>query len=105
MRIVCAFCPLLIWRDPDRYYGYYSNVSRGKRRQEGLDNSIPCILEPQGNEKAFRKSWARLIQKIYEVDPLVCPKPVLSLSKDVRGRCGSSVSWFDRLTMHGCRSS
>ena len=24
--------------------------------------------------KALRKSWARLIQKIYEVDPLVCPK-------------------------------
>ena len=57
-----------------RYYGYYSNVSRGKRRQKGLDDAIPCILEPQGNEKAFRKSWARLIQKIYEVDPLVCPK-------------------------------
>ncbi len=74
MRIVCAFCPLLIWRDPDRYYGYYSNVSRGKRRQEGLDDAIPCILEPQGNEKAFRKSWARLIQKIYEADPLVCPR-------------------------------
>jgi hypothetical protein len=88
-----------------RYYGYYSNVSRGKRRQGGLDDAIPCIIEPQGNEKVFRKSWARLIQKIYEVDPLVCPKPVLSLSKDVRGRCGSSVPWFDRLTMHGCRSS
>ena len=57
-----------------RYYGYYSNVSRGKRRQEGLDDAIPCIIEPQGNEKAFRKSWARLIQKIYEVDPLVCPR-------------------------------
>ena len=57
-----------------RYYGYYSNVSRVKRRQEGLDDAIPCILEPQGNEKTFRKSWARLIQKIYEVDPLVCPK-------------------------------
>jgi len=57
-----------------RYYGYYSNVSRGKRQKEGLDDTIPCILEPQGNEKAFRKSWARLIQKIYEVDPLVCPK-------------------------------
>jgi len=96
-----------------RYYGYYSNVhstssgqvSRGKRQQEGLDDAIPCILEAIGNEKPFRKSWARLIQKIYEVDPLVCPKPVLSLSKDVRGQCGSSVSWFDRLTMHGCRSS
>ena len=57
-----------------RYYGYYSNVSRGKRRQECLDDAIPCILEPQGNEKACRKSWARLIQKIYEADPLICPK-------------------------------
>jgi hypothetical protein len=57
-----------------RYYGYYSNVSRGKRQKESLDDAIPCILDPQGNEKAFRKSWARLIQKIYEVDPLVCPK-------------------------------
>jgi Putative transposase. len=57
-----------------RYYGYYSNVSRGKRQKEGNDAAVPCILEPQGNEKAFRKSWARLIQKIYEVDPLICPK-------------------------------
>ena len=57
-----------------RYYGYYSNVSRGKRQKEGSDEAIPCILELQGNEKAFRKSWARLIQKIYEVDHLVCPK-------------------------------
>jgi hypothetical protein len=37
-----------------RYYGYYSNVSRGKRQKEGLDDAIPCILEPPGNEKAFR---------------------------------------------------
>ncbi|MDI6775970.1 MAG: hypothetical protein QMD03_01820 [Syntrophales bacterium] len=57
-----------------RYYGYYSNVSCGKRQKKGHDDTIPCILEPQGNEKAFRKNWARLIQKIYEVDPLVCPK-------------------------------
>ncbi len=57
-----------------RYYGYYSNVARGKRQQKGLDDAISCILEPQGNEKAFRKNWARLIQKIYEVDPLICPK-------------------------------
>ena len=38
------------------------------------DDAIPCIHEPVGNVTAFRKSWARLIQKIYEVDPLVCPK-------------------------------
>ena len=47
-----------------KYYGHYSNVSRGKRQKEGKDDAVPCILEPQGNEKAFRKSWARLIQKI-----------------------------------------
>ena len=57
-----------------RYYGYYSNGSRGKRQKEDLDDAIPCILDHQGNEKDFRKSWARLIQKIYEVDPLICPK-------------------------------
>ena len=60
--------------DMVRYYGYYSNVSRGKRQKEGNDDAVPCILESQGDEKTFRRNWARLIQKIYEVDPLVCPK-------------------------------
>ena len=57
-----------------RYYGYYSNVSRGKRQMNLEDDSIPCIIESDGNSKACRKNWARLIQKIYETDPLVCPK-------------------------------
>ena len=57
-----------------RYYGYYSNVLRGKRQKDSNDEAIPCILEPQGDEKIFRRNWARLIQKIYEVYPLVCPK-------------------------------
>ena len=57
-----------------RYYGYYSNVSRGKRKETGTDDAIPCILEPVERNKALRKNWARLIQKIYQVDPLVCPK-------------------------------
>ena len=57
-----------------RYYGYYSNVSRGKRKEAGTDDAIPCILEPEGHLKTLRKNWARFIQKIYEVDPLVCPK-------------------------------
>ena len=35
---------------------------------------IPSILEPDGSSKEHRKNWARLIQKIYEVDPLTCPK-------------------------------
>jgi ribosomal protein S27E len=57
-----------------RYYGYYSNASRGKRRKEGNDDAVPFIIESQENNKIFRRNWARLIQKIYEVDPLVCPK-------------------------------
>jgi len=66
-----------------RYYGWYSNVSRGKRQKEGSDDVIPCILEPQGDEKVFRRHWARLIQKIYETDPLVCR---------ARAPCGSSAA-------------
>jgi len=57
-----------------RYYGHYSNVSRGKRKKQDLDDIIPSILQPEGSSRAFRKNWARLIQKIYEVDPLTCPK-------------------------------
>ena len=56
-----------------RYYGYYSNVTRGKRKKND-HKLIPSILEPDGSSKEYRKNWARLIQKIYEVDPLTCPK-------------------------------
>jgi hypothetical protein len=56
-----------------RYYGYYSNVSRGRRQKTGEDAAVAYVLEPPMPDKAFRKNWARLIQKIYEVDPLVCP--------------------------------
>ena len=56
-----------------RYYGYYSNVSRGKRKKQNQDEWIPCLLEPEGSSKEYRKNWARLIQKIYEINPLTCP--------------------------------
>ncbi len=49
-----------------------SKEGAGKHRKEGSADAIPCILEPQGDEKTFRRNWARLIQKIYETDPLVC---------------------------------
>ena len=57
-----------------RYYGFYSNVSRGKRKKHDQDGLIPSILEPDGSSKEHRRNWARLIRKIYEVDPLTCPK-------------------------------
>jgi len=46
------------------------------------DDAIPSILQPvedpdlggDGSSKEYRRNWARLIQKIYETDPLCCPK-------------------------------
>lgn len=57
-----------------RYYGYYSNKSRGMRKKADADEQIATIAPNELSPKQFAQSWARLIQKIYEVDPLVCPK-------------------------------
>jgi len=57
-----------------RYYGYYSNVCRGRQQKEDQDGLIPYIIEQEENSKQYRKNWARLIQKIYEIDPITCPQ-------------------------------
>lgn len=60
-----------------RYYGYYSNKARGVRKKtEDLGTSTPvsCLIENDMSRKAFRRNWARLIQKVYHTDPLLCPK-------------------------------
>ena len=57
-----------------RYYGYYSNKSRGLRKKAGTDDDVPALTDSDISRQAFRKNWARLIQKIYNVDPLLCPK-------------------------------
>ncbi len=62
-----------------RYYGFLSNAARGKRRkeqQEGQEDPLPTVLEPEMAGKGLGKNcaWARLIQKVYEVDPLECPE-------------------------------
>ena len=58
-----------------RYYGHYSNKARGLRKKAQADDQIPYILEPELSPKEFRKNWARLIQKIYKVDPLNAKVP------------------------------
>ncbi len=72
-----------------RYWGYYSNVTRGKRRAAaqrlvaalettgvGSTTGIPTPL-PAAGEEPFRRrarlTWAALIKKVYEIDPLLCP--------------------------------
>ncbi len=57
-----------------RYYGYYSNKSRGLRKKAALDEQVPHLINTDIDSKEFRKSWSRLIQKVYGRDPLACPK-------------------------------
>ncbi len=57
-----------------RYYGYYSNKSRGMRKKSDSDDQVPALVESAVSSTAFRRNWARLIQKIYQIDPLLCPK-------------------------------
>ena len=57
-----------------RYYGFYSNKSRELRKKAGTDDDVPALTQSAVSPKEFRRTWARLIQKIYNVDPLLCPK-------------------------------
>ena len=60
-----------------KYYGYYSNKSRGLRKKEEQrfkEGKTETIQYSNIIRKKFNKKWARLIQKVYNVDPLICPK-------------------------------
>ena len=81
MDLLAAITPAVPnkWEQTVRYVGYYSARTRGKRRKLTLEQTgstaegKPEILPPPAKKKAS-KSWARLIRKIYEADPLVCPR-------------------------------
>jgi len=57
-----------------RYYGFYSNKSRGMRKKEEEAAKPPiqgdaCALPPV----RCSQTWAMLIKRVYEIDPMVCP--------------------------------
>ena len=58
-----------------RYYGWYSNKSRGQRarRQPPASIGTAAAAGPPTAREA-RKGWAALIKQVYEADPLCCPK-------------------------------
>ncbi len=61
-----------------RYWGWYSNAARGKRRkaESAADSGSSPASDagrPNGASSRRRLSWARLIRKVYEIDPLLCP--------------------------------
>ncbi len=64
-----------------RYWGFYSNAARGKRLREaakGSESSEVSSDDPSQDEdcdgwlKRRRISWAQLIRKVFEVDPMLC---------------------------------
>ena len=80
-----------------RYYGYYSNVSRGKRRKEKPEDKTEVSWKPEVIEvapppisKDLKRRWSYFIRKVYETDLLTCPK------------CQGEM-WFDML-LCGCQA-
>jgi hypothetical protein len=57
-----------------RYYGHYSNRSRGARRGQARPRPTACTEDLPPEQRARRRSWARLLRRIFEVDPLLCPR-------------------------------
>ena len=69
-----------------RYYGWYSNKSRGLRRKAeqaaalraldplGVLGASVAAEEASAPARPCNFTWARLIKRVYEVDPLVCPE-------------------------------
>jgi len=86
---------LLLQHVPDcgeylvRYYSWYSNRSHGERKAIESESTLstPTLSEETTEEEttfsqAARSAWARLIKKVYEVDPVICP------------HCGGEMRFF-----------
>ena len=56
-----------------RYYGLYANAHRGKVRKASRVPVALGLIEEEP-KPIPSKGWAEMIRKIYEVDPLVCPR-------------------------------
>ncbi len=65
-----------------RYYGWYSYRRRGMRAKQGGADKIKIDrsqaraehASPSRSKTPHLSAWAALIQRVYEVDPLICPR-------------------------------
>ena len=55
-----------------RYYGLYSNAHRGKMHKREAESLSLAIIEEEHHVPS--KGWAKMIRKVYEVDPLICSR-------------------------------
>ncbi len=81
------------------YYGWYSNKSRGLRKKQGILKPGDSLEQGPVNIEIIdvadykppripSKKWRECIKKIYEVDPLCCPK------------CGGEMKIISFITEH-----
>jgi len=54
-----------------RYYGYYSNKSRGLRKKAGMDDAVPALIDAEKSPKEFRKNWVPDSENIPGGPPVV----------------------------------
>ena len=63
-----------------RYIGRYSSRNRGERRKKAAKAAAHTLVQGEGREVEVHEtprklsSWAACIKRIYEVNPLECPK-------------------------------
>ena len=56
-----------------RYYGLYANAHRGKIKKASLA-AFPLRIVEDKLRCIPAKGWTKMIRKVYEVDPLICPQ-------------------------------
>jgi hypothetical protein len=83
----CDFIAAITQHIPDksfqlvRYYGWYSNKMRGQRDKQAVEdakaagNAIEIIDVSKHQPRRIPSAkWRELIKKVWEADPLLCPK-------------------------------
>jgi len=56
-----------------RYFGLYANAHRGKVKKASLA-AFPLRIVEDELRRIPSKGWVAMIRKVYEVDPMLCPK-------------------------------
>jgi hypothetical protein len=61
------------------FYGWYANWIRGYRKRHGplaKAEAAERAADDEGTRAPLevRRSWARLLRQVYEVDPILCPR-------------------------------
>ena len=83
----CDFIAAITQHIPDksfqlvRYYGWYSNKMRGRRAKQAdeevqTEGDAVELIDVSAHEprRIPSKKWRELIKKVWEADPLRCPK-------------------------------